>query len=111
QLAHRLMISGLPRNSDSFLEGPLRPCNVASLTVPPISISPGDFATDCGNRATAPSKSIATNALFTGNRPRGLSFISFGIRAHDGAGDYLRTQSIRSPSPERQPPRSPPIPV
>ena len=35
------MINGLPRNSDSFLDRPFRPCIVASRRVSPILTSPG----------------------------------------------------------------------
>lgn len=67
QLAQTLMISGLPRNSDSFRGGPLSPCRVASRTVSPIPTSPGDFAAvcGCGNAPNAHSKSTGTIGFVT----------------------------------------------
>jgi hypothetical protein len=41
QLAHTLMMSGLPRKCDSGTDGPLRPFSRASRSTPPTGTSPG----------------------------------------------------------------------
>src|ERR1035441_7647117 len=52
QLAQTLMMSGLPRKSESFRDGPLRPSIVASRSVCPISTSSGLLAMACPAEAT-----------------------------------------------------------
>jgi len=44
QLAHTLMIRGLPRNVLKRREGPFKPCSVASRNRPPIGTSSREFA-------------------------------------------------------------------
>src|ERR1700682_857130 len=56
QLAQTLMISGLPRNSLNFRDGPFSPRSVASRSVPPIGTSPEVFAIAAGFATARHSK-------------------------------------------------------
>jgi hypothetical protein len=63
------MISGLPRNSDSFRDGPDSPSIVASRRVPPISTSPGVFASAGDNVQTTQISSQAKKDFMPGSLP------------------------------------------